>query len=209
MAQVLKEELRGRIIESAKQELLEKGYKGVSMRKIAQGADMTVGNLYRYFENKDDLINQIIEPAMRAIDAVLMEESSHMVSLFDAPHVRIVEDIPVEELKKRATMVIKNLAYRLDDLLVRHYDEIMILTENENDINQKFTDWLKCIVKICVPHFHKTHCQSPEEQELLSDIIGESALTGIKYIFRNRENLPEGMGLGQAMMMYVKTLLQL
>ena len=60
MAQVLKEEVRSRIIASAKKELLKKGYKDASMREIAKGADLTVGNLYRYFDSKEELVNTII-----------------------------------------------------------------------------------------------------------------------------------------------------
>ena len=49
MAQVLKEAQRDKILEAAKQELLHYGYKEASMRRIAAQAEMTVGNLYRYF----------------------------------------------------------------------------------------------------------------------------------------------------------------
>ena len=60
MAQILKEELRKAIIESAKQEFLNNGYENASMRNIAKKANMTVGNLYRYFESKDDIHKQIV-----------------------------------------------------------------------------------------------------------------------------------------------------
>ncbi len=34
------------------------------MRRIAAQAEMTVGNLYRYFEGKDQLIQAITSPAL-------------------------------------------------------------------------------------------------------------------------------------------------
>ena len=53
MAQTLKEEVKSRIIEAAKAEFYDKGYEKASMRTIAKRAEMTVGNIYRYFENKE------------------------------------------------------------------------------------------------------------------------------------------------------------
>ena len=58
--QVLKEEVRQRIIKSARKEFKKRGYEKASMRSIASTANMTVGNLYRYYKNKEDLYGAII-----------------------------------------------------------------------------------------------------------------------------------------------------
>jgi AcrR family transcriptional regulator len=58
--QVLKEEVRQRIIKSAKREFKKSGFEKASMRSIASSANMTVGNLYRYYKNKEDLFSAII-----------------------------------------------------------------------------------------------------------------------------------------------------
>ena len=55
MAQVLKDSLRKAILDAAKEEFLEYGFKDASMRRIAAKANMTVGNLYRYFKNKESI----------------------------------------------------------------------------------------------------------------------------------------------------------
>ena len=68
MAQKLKENMRNSIIEAAKKELLTFGYKDASMRNIAKMSNMTVGNLYRYFESKDDLIQNIVTPTLKEIE---------------------------------------------------------------------------------------------------------------------------------------------
>ncbi|MGE5678187.1 MAG: TetR/AcrR family transcriptional regulator [Pseudomonadota bacterium] len=61
--QVLKEEMRKRIHEAALKEFSEKGFRNASVREIAKGAGMTVGNLYRYFDNKEALFYSVISPA--------------------------------------------------------------------------------------------------------------------------------------------------
>ena len=58
--QVLKEEVRQRILKSAKREFRKNGYERSSMRSIATNAKMTVGNLYRYYRCKEDLYGAII-----------------------------------------------------------------------------------------------------------------------------------------------------
>ena len=50
MAQTLKDDVKARIIESAKEEFLENSYEKTSMRAIASKSNITVGNLYRYFK---------------------------------------------------------------------------------------------------------------------------------------------------------------
>ena len=45
MAQILKKSVKENIILAAKKEFLEKGLKDASLRNIAKGANITVGNL--------------------------------------------------------------------------------------------------------------------------------------------------------------------
>lgn len=76
--QVLKEEMRNRIYDAAVKEFSEKGFGKASMREIAKGAGMTVGNLYRYFKDKEALFYSIIGPAHDSL-MELVEESIEMV----------------------------------------------------------------------------------------------------------------------------------
>ena len=61
--QYCKKETKNRIIASALTEFGDKGYLDASMRDIAQNAGVSVGNIYRYFKNKSELFDEIIEPA--------------------------------------------------------------------------------------------------------------------------------------------------
>ena len=65
--QILKEEVKERIKEVALAVFEKYGYQKATMRRIASRADLTVGNLYRYFKNKDDLFDVIIQPAFQEI----------------------------------------------------------------------------------------------------------------------------------------------
>lgn len=58
--QYLKEEVRNSIIKEALNEFKEKGYKGASIRSIAKKSNTSVGNLYKYFDNKEALYESLI-----------------------------------------------------------------------------------------------------------------------------------------------------
>ena len=62
MAQTLKTEIKDRINNSAFQVFFRKDYRSAKMSEIANEANISVGNIYRYYKNKEDLFYQIIPP---------------------------------------------------------------------------------------------------------------------------------------------------
>ena len=81
--QVLKEEMRKRIYESAIREFSEKGFSNASMREIARNAGMTVGNLYRYFKDKEALFYSVISPACDSLAGLVRESVEAVNHSFD------------------------------------------------------------------------------------------------------------------------------
>ena len=49
-----------KLIESAKADFLEYGFKNASLRRICKNADVTTGALYFFFKNKEDLFEAVI-----------------------------------------------------------------------------------------------------------------------------------------------------
>ena len=64
MPQVLKEEVRTRILGSALQEFASRGYLGATMGGIAGRADVGTASLYRYYDSKDALFVAVVTPAL-------------------------------------------------------------------------------------------------------------------------------------------------
>lgn len=62
--QRIKESLRRKIVDTALKEFDELGYDGASMRGIAEGAQTSLGNLYRYFHSKEDMYVQCLMPVL-------------------------------------------------------------------------------------------------------------------------------------------------
>jgi AcrR family transcriptional regulator len=60
-----KEDVRRTMMRAAVELLLEKGYEGFSLRQAARRAGFSPGNVYLYFENKDELLRSAIEDGFR------------------------------------------------------------------------------------------------------------------------------------------------
>ena len=69
--QVLKGNIRCRILDVAGQQFARHGFAKTSMRKVAAQAGIAVGNLYHYFPGKDDLFRALLSPVLTAFDTIL------------------------------------------------------------------------------------------------------------------------------------------
>ena len=58
---------REEILVAAREVLLERGAADLSLREIARRADFSPGALYKYFDNKDDVIKALADKAMGAL----------------------------------------------------------------------------------------------------------------------------------------------
>ncbi|WP_309894574.1 helix-turn-helix domain-containing protein [Archangium sp.] len=64
MPQVLKDEVRERILVSALQVFAAHGYVGATMTAIAEGAGLGTASLYRYYASKGELFDAVVTPAL-------------------------------------------------------------------------------------------------------------------------------------------------
>lgn len=60
-------ELRSRILEAAERLYVREGYANVSMRKIAQSIEYSPTTIYRYFKNKSEIMEHLIERGYRGV----------------------------------------------------------------------------------------------------------------------------------------------
>lgn len=67
----ISEEKRQRIIQAATGEFAQKGFENANMNTIAKKADVSVGSLYKYFENKQDLFLTIIQYSIKSMEELL------------------------------------------------------------------------------------------------------------------------------------------
>jgi AcrR family transcriptional regulator len=76
LMQTLKNSVKDQILHAAIQEFKDKGYVQASLRHIAQEANISVGNVYRYFDSKEELFKSIIYPPLKRFETILSLEPS-------------------------------------------------------------------------------------------------------------------------------------
>ncbi len=69
--QYLKTDVRERILAAAEQEFISNGI-GASVRVISENAGISIGNIYRYFSNKDALFCAVLQPIVEEIGEQIM-----------------------------------------------------------------------------------------------------------------------------------------
>ena len=62
---------RQKIIDAAESLIAESGFQGLSMHKLAKEAGVAAGTIYRYFSDKEDLLQQVrLEVTQRNAEAI-------------------------------------------------------------------------------------------------------------------------------------------
>ncbi len=83
---------RARLLEAAGRELIDRGQ--IEVTSVAEGADVSVGLLYRYFANKDELITALVDGFYdRYEEAVFAEAAPADVHWSDFERDRIAREI--------------------------------------------------------------------------------------------------------------------
>lgn len=80
--QILKESVRDKILTSAVRLFSRNGYRDTSMRMIAKDAGITAGNIYRYFDTKDQILDAVAMPLIEHVQG-LIDNHAHEVSATD------------------------------------------------------------------------------------------------------------------------------
>jgi len=146
--QVLKDSTREKLELSAIKLFKENGYEKVSMRKIALDADMTVGNIYRYYDNKNHLFESILQPALDEILALVSDEIadtildttqqnhefvSNVISVFLEIHSRHADVLNILVYSCEGS-TLDNPAELVSQLLAERFETLIALYANMNNI---------------------------------------------------------------------------
>jgi len=144
--QILKDEVKEKIHKAAVIEFKERGFHQSSMRNIAKRAGMTVGNLYRYFKNKENLFYTVVGPAFDKIVTIINESKRFNLK----ENNQYYNDNFIEYIINRILEIYKQYKFELLILLngskgtkyERGKEEIILLMENriKNDLFPEMKD---------------------------------------------------------------------
>jgi AcrR family transcriptional regulator len=69
-----REQLRGQIVDAARDLLLEEGLSGLSMRSIAERIEYSPATIYLYFRDKDELVKEVVHTGFEVMRRVVERE---------------------------------------------------------------------------------------------------------------------------------------
>ena len=129
-------ETREKLLDSAKQEFLEKGYMKASLRTICRNAGVTTGALYFFFEDKEDLLKQLVEEPLKGL---ISRVESHFLEEMNMESAVI--SISEDSLDIRAAREIVYFMYQNYDIFQ------ILLTKSQGsiyeDITSRFADGIE------------------------------------------------------------------
>lgn len=104
-----------RIIASAKEEFLDKGFANASLQTICHNANVTTGALYKRYKSKEELFGSIVEPAIEAIFGMINGQT--------IDDLKVISD---EELIDQWCMKEEKINYYFQ-FLYQYHDEFTLL----------------------------------------------------------------------------------
>ena len=126
-------ETKRRLLESAREEFMEKGYMKASLRNICRNAGVTTGALYFFFEDKEDLFQALTKEAVDGIYQIMQshfQEESEMLGKG-----MLLEPVSQEEREHLdiTAMVVHQMYLRRDDIL-------LVLTKSQGSSLENIVD---------------------------------------------------------------------
>lgn len=173
MAQVLKESVRNRILESAKQEFLSCGYENASMRNIALKCGMTVGNLYRYFSSKETLVQSIVSKVFDELSQMVKELTNDKIEMLSNNFILVGN---FNDLKK----IVKSLSKKIVDIYFDKKEEFNILMMR-SQMSEDIVNWFTQFIYFTSKKINNTLDEN--QLKCLSKSFSSSIVNGVKQLF--------------------------
>lgn len=177
MPQILKDDVKQRIVEAAREEFLEKSYENSSMRSIASRSQMTVGNLYRYFRNKEELNRFIVGPTMKKINSLIMKLTGNRITLENMDSISLSAGDLIQMLD--------DLASGLVDIYAANRIEVNILMMHSG-VNDSLVGWFSQAILQIIAGNYKLPADQPR-LKLLAHGYAVSIFEGIKYMLKESQ----------------------
>lgn len=141
-------ETKKTIIDVATQEFFDYGFEGANMRTIAKKSNIAVGNIYRYFKNKDALFAEVVSPAFNKIVALIeakpKDDKNNEVGVLDTDHI-LEMFINLSKTAPREIVIILDRYLGLKEYVLLDNLQKLIVSRIKSEVNE-ITDSLANIL---------------------------------------------------------------
>lgn len=126
--QVLKEEMREKILGAAEQLFFEYGFTGTTTRMIANQVGISVSHLYLYYENKEALYGAIADPFIQYFTRNFERLLDHNTELDDMSQQlsHVVYTMIISDRKRFLLVLEKSKGTKYEDFKIKLINELRI-----------------------------------------------------------------------------------
>jgi len=130
--QVLKKEIYEAIEDNAIKLFKQFSYEGANIDVIAEKANISTGNIYRYYKNKRAIYDKVTAKAYKMLDEVADEilEKKHI-----KPEEIIENIIDIYKKEKYSTIILLGVKNTINNELLEKYEKIFVKTFKKGEDN--------------------------------------------------------------------------
>ncbi|HCC32708.1 MAG TPA: hypothetical protein DEQ28_02220 [Clostridiales bacterium] len=165
--QYQKEEIRARILEAALAEFEQHGFAGAQMRRMARRARVATGNIYRYFKNKEEIFDAIVQAGYRDISALIFE--SHQLSKQNRGDIRSIA---------------RHIASGIMGVYSRHGRQLLVVANKSS--GSRHEDFLETLTTMVARRIREElYSGAGEGDDVLIHLIASGFVEGLFIILRS------------------------
>ena len=181
--QVDSHDTRRKLIASAEEEFAQQGYEKASLRRICSRIGVTTGALYFFFNNKEDLFKNVIQPVTDQAIQILKEYQSRIQS----EGVREESDSPMGDAETLGAFF---------DLMYAHRYVVTIIINNQNSpFVGKFFESFKSVIAATIQAILYPGATYIEPYDsFIIEWLAQTEMTTIIDILRNDKTRQEADG---------------
>ena len=126
-------ETRSKLLQSAREEFMEKGYMKASLRNICRNAGVTTGALYFFFKDKEDLYESLTKETVNGIYQIMQAHFQEESAMLGDGMLLTPEDADARQDYEDAKMVIHQMYLHRDEIL-------LVLTKSQGTRYENIAD---------------------------------------------------------------------
>jgi AcrR family transcriptional regulator len=136
---------RKQILDAARSAFRSHGFHAASMAVVAAGAKMSVGQIYRYFDNKEAIVAAIVEEHIEEFmrDLTMLESEDGPLSE------RLLKNF-CQTIRRHTDSGFLSLTYEVRAEAARHSDLQAIFVNKDLQIQQRFVELMKSTELACL-----------------------------------------------------------
>ncbi len=184
--QKLKEEVREKIMRAGSKLFKTKGFDNTSMKDIAQSAEISTGNIYRYFLTKHHLLSELQSEMEKELEDFFVNVPLSYEELNSEKSFKIIKDKVIELAKTKSEEL---------DMMFKCVDQ-GLFKDFKNKMLEMFTEKFEKIAK---------NTGNGNGDKILCGAMSRSLFEGFYYIVR--ENVQDIEKLDKNLEIYYKLLL--